>query len=274
MKRMLAGAVLAASVLWSCGQNTRSSHVVLASTTSTEDTGLLDTLKVVFERSHSHYRIRVVAVGSGQALELGKRKDADVLLVHSPAAESTFMAQGYGVARCDVMFNEFVVLGPSADPALVRRAGSAAEAFRRIASKRSAFASRGDNSGTHARELQLWATAGVLPDSSTAYLSLGQGMAETLLAAHERGAYVLSDKATYLALKARVQLKLAILYTGDPILQNQYGVILVRDARNPKGGRAFARWLIGVHAQQFIRAFGQAEFGQSLFEPNAKRCQL
>jgi tungstate transport system substrate-binding protein len=260
---------------WSCrAQGTQS--VVLASTTSTEDSGLFDVLIPAFEAEQPRFRVMVVAVGSGEALAIGRRGDADVLLVHSPAAESSFVAQGYGENRSAVMVNDFVLVGDSADPANVRGLPDAAAAFRRIADARARFVSRGDRSGTHAKELAIWRAAGVTPidpaapTSGTArwYVEVGQGMGETLRIADETRAYTLSDRGTYLALRST--LELSLLVEGDPRLQNPYSVMVVKRARNRAGGRAFAEWIVGASAQRVIGEFGRDRFGQPLFTPTAR----
>ena len=247
--------------------------LVLASTTSTEDSGLFDVLLPAFERAHPAYRIKLVAVGSGEALALGRRRDADVLLVHSPAAEKTFMADGHGVRRLAVMYNDFVLVGDSADRARTRGLSDIVEAFRRIAHAHARFAARGDQSGTHVKELALWREAGLAPASDSAahtwYVDVGQGMGETLRIASETGAYTLTDRGTYLAL--RNTLHLVVLVQGDPRLRNPYSVIEVRGARNAAGARAFADWIVSPPAQQLIGALGRDRFAQPLFIPDASR---
>ncbi|HSL70812.1 MAG TPA: substrate-binding domain-containing protein [Longimicrobiales bacterium] len=260
---------------WGCAASVES--VVLASTTSTEDSGLFDVLIPAFEAAHPKLRVMVVAVGSGEALAIGRRGDADVLLVHSPAAESTFVAEGHGHSRRAVMTNDFVLVGDSADAARVRGLRDAAAAFRRIAAARARFVSRGDRSGTHTKELELWQAAGVAPidsarptsEESRWYVEVGQGMGETLRIANETGAYTLSDRGTYLAL--RNSLALPVLVEGDARLQNPYSVIVVRRARNPTGGQAFAEWIVGNEAQRLIGEFGTDRFGQPLFRPTTPR---
>jgi tungstate transport system substrate-binding protein len=244
--------------------------VVLASTTSTEDSGLFDALLPAFEKANPKYRIVVVAVGSGEALAIARRGDADVLLVHSPAAESTFMAEGYGDRRRVVMFNDFVIVGDSSDPARIRGQGDAAAALAQIARTRSPFVSRGDQSGTHTKELSLWKAAGIAPDSNAAvrwYRDVGQGMGETLRIANERRAYTVSDRGTYLASKNSIALQ--ILVEGDPRLRNPYSVITVQAAKHQAGAQQFADWIVSAPAQQLIGSFGVARFGQPLFIPDA-----
>lgn len=241
------------------------SAVVLASTTSTEDSGLFDALLPAFAGSHPEYAIRLVAVGSGQALELGARGDADVLLVHSPAAETQFMAAGHGATRAAVMHNDYVIVGPAEDPAGVR-GRDAAHAFRRIAAAGAPFISRGDGSGTHAKELALWTRVGVAPTAPW-HVDVGQGMGETLAVAGERRAYTLADRGTYLFLKDRDGLE--VLVEGDSVLFNPYHVIVPRRARNARGGRAFAAWITAPAAQALIGRHGVERYGQPLFTPAA-----
>lgn len=242
-------------------------EVVLASTSSLEDSGLLDVLVPAFERTHPDLRIRFTAVGSGQALALGRRGDTDVLLVHAPAAEEQFMREGHGRERRFVMRNEFVMVGPADDPASVRSAESAADALARIARARAPFVSRGDDSGTHQKERAIWRAAGLRPEGSW-YLDAGQGMGEVLSIADEVGAYALTDRGTYLSMKAGFRLE--VLFEGDPVLDNPYHVITVAGARNAEGARRFLEWITGPQAQTLIGAFGAAESGRSLFEPAAR----
>ncbi|MBE0476363.1 MAG: substrate-binding domain-containing protein [Coriobacteriia bacterium] len=240
--------------------------VVLASTTSTEDSGLFDVLEPAFEEAYPAYDLQITAVGTGQALEIGKNKDADVLLVHAKADEEAFVAEGFGTRRTDVMYNDFVIVGPAADPAGIGGTGDAPGAMKRIADSAAVFASRGDDSGTHKKELKLWEAAGVEPEGK-AYLSAGQGMGETLKIAAEKQAYTLADRATWLSMRGALDLEL--LLEGDDDLFNQYGVIPVTDASNAAGARAFADWLVGEDGQRVIREFGVETYGEPLFVPNA-----
>lgn len=246
-------------------------EIVLATTTSTRDSGLLDALLPVFERE-SGYRVLVVAVGSGQALRMGRRGDADVVLAHSPDAERELEAQGFVIRRRPVMYNDFVLVGPGADPAAVRGMTNAVEALRTIARKRTAFISRGDKSGTHVRELGLWAAAGVEPRGDW-YRETGQGMGATLTIAQERLAYTLADRGTYLAWGARYDLD--VLVEGDTALANQYHVMEVNPDNAPRvnnaGARAFAAFLVSTEGQRLIGEFGLERFGRALFVPNARR---
>lgn len=256
---------LALSGVAGCRQET----LTLATTTSTYDTGLLDALLPPFEQE-SGVKVKVVAVGTGQALALGAKGDADILLVHDPKAEQEFMDKGYGSLRAPVMSSFFVLVGPQADPAGAAGAASAAQALARIARVRATFASRGDNSGTHAKEKELWAAAGLTPPVGEPwYLSAGQGMAETLTLASEKQAYTISDIGTYLVTRGR--LNLSILVAEDEILRNPYSIIMVDASRNPQiQTRLAARlknYLLSRPTQEAIARFGVDRFGQPLFTP-------
>jgi tungstate transport system substrate-binding protein len=239
--------------------------VILATTTSLQDTGLLDSLLPLFARE-TGYRVRAIAVGSGQALKLGQRGDADVILAHSPAAESGFMRSGSGVARRVVAWNYFVLAGPRADPAGAAGAPSAAEALRRIAAARLPFVSRGDSSGTHQRELALWREVGGRPQWR-GYAETGQGMGPTLLVADERRGYTLSDRATLEAFRERVEL--VPLRGEEPALLNVYHVIEVNPAGRPRvnaaGAHAFAEWITSARGQDVIAAFHAGGHGAPPF---------
>jgi tungstate transport system substrate-binding protein len=245
--------------------------LILATTTSTQDSGLLDVLIPMFE-SDTGYKVKVVAVGSGQALQMGQEGNADVLLVHSPAAEKSFMSFQFGKERVLVMHNDFIVVGPSSDPAGIKGASSI-EAFKKIAAASAPFVSRGDKSGTNAKELSLWQSAGVNPAGTKPkwYSESGQGMGATLTIASEKEAYTLTDRATYLANKAN--LKLDILAEKDKSLLNVYHVITVNPGRWPKvnyaGAKAFADWIISPEVQDAIGKFGVDKYGQQLFVPDA-----
>jgi tungstate transport system substrate-binding protein len=243
--------------------------LILATTTSTADSGLLDALAPIF-LAETGYTLKPIAVGSGAALELGEKGETDVLLVHSPEAEDEFMASGFGTERRTMMFNDFIIVGPEDDPAGVGYATSAIDAMKRIADSGTTFVSRGDDSGTHALEKRLWAAAGITPEG-TWYTESGTGMGDTLNIASERGGYTVSDRGTYLALRER--LGLAILTEGDRALLNVYHVILVnpdngRDI-DTAAGRAFLEFLLEPSTQEFIWDFGVEEFGEPLFTPCA-----
>ncbi|MFN3648888.1 MAG: substrate-binding domain-containing protein [Armatimonadota bacterium] len=240
-------------------------ELILATTTSTEDSGLLDTLVPPFERQ-SGLRVKVIAVGTGQALELGRRGDADVLLVHAPRAEAEFVRQGHGVWRIPVFYNDFILAGPADDPSGVKRARSAAAALTALSRGTAPFISRGDQSGTHQKEQELWSAARIAPRGRW-YVSAGSGMGETLRMASERAAYTLTDRATFLALKRR--LRLQVLYQGGGELRNPYAVIAVdrrkHPALNAEGAAAFVRYLQSPAARKVVSSFGKDRFGQPLF---------
>jgi len=253
----------------------------LATTTSTYDSGLLNDILPAFEAEYG-VRVDVVAVGTGQALALGRRGDADVILVHAASKEQAFVDEGYGLARFPVMFNDFILVGPPEDPAKIAGVGQAAEALERIAAAAAPFASRGDDSGTHARERALWQTAGLRPDPEAGwYLSLGQGMAATLQFADEAGAYTLTDRGTFMAQRAQLEhLELmvgggSISENADPALMNPYSVIPVNPEEN--GGiqddlaQKFIDWLLSLDTQERIAVFGIDQFGQPLFFPDSER---
>lgn len=243
------------------------SRVLLATTTSTANTGLLDDLLPAFEKS-TGVHVDFVAVGSGAALELGKNGDVDLVLSHAPEAEEEFVRDGFGEARVPVMYNDFVVAGPPSDPASIRRARGAADAFGRIAAGRWAFISRGDDSGTHRKELALWDAAGVDPEG-TWRIDAGQGMGACLIMAAEMSAYVLSDRGTYLT--RAPELGLEILFDGDPALHNPYSAIAVSPSRRPTGNqggaRALIEWLASPEGQDRISRFRFR--GEPLFRPGS-----
>jgi tungstate transport system substrate-binding protein len=243
--------------------------LILATTTSTQDSGLLDVLVPDFEQ-RTGYTVQTIAVGSGEALKMGQECNADVLLVHSPAAEKDFMSNNYGSDRRLVMHNDFIIVGPSSDPAGVKSATTSVDAFTRIAETKSKFISRGDNSGTNAKELAIWKSANITPEGDW-YVETGQGMGTSLTIASEQSAYILTDRATYLANKANLQLD--ILSEGDAALLNIYHVIVVNPANCPTvnntGAIAFADYIVAPEAQALIGNFGVEKFGQALFTPDA-----
>lgn len=244
--------------------------IILATTTSTQDSGLLDVLIPAFEKQTGYF-VKTISVGSGQAMAMGQKGEADVLLVHSPAAEKKFMEEGFGVNRRLVMHNDFVILGPAEDPAGVKGMKSAAEAFKKIAASGSLFVSRGDNSGTHAKEKDIWKAAGVTCEGEKWYQQTGLGMGQTLNVAAEKKGYVLTDRGTFLALAKT--LKLALLVEGDALLLNIYHVIEVNPAKWPKanitGAKSFADFMVSKETQDTIRTFGVDKFGSPLFFPDA-----
>lgn len=250
-----------------CFQGTERS-LVLTTTTSTYDSGLLDYIIPPFEEGHNAH-VRVISVGTGQALAIAARGDADVVLVHAPSLELQFVEEGNGIERTYVMYNDFVVLGPPDDPARVSGLTDGPEAFRRIAESGSHFASRGDESGTHVKEKEMWSEAGVeTVDSEDWYLSLGQGMGGTITTANELGAYTLADRGTYLA---RKDLNLVIVAEGDDRLFNPYHVIMVNPDKyiqvQSKLAEAFIDFLVSRETQERIKGFRRDEFGLSLFNP-------
>lgn len=239
----------------------------MATTTSTENSGLFAHILPIFQDT-TGIEVRVVALGTGQALELGRRGDADIVFVHAPAQEEQFVAAGFGVQRFDVMYNDFVIVGPRDDPAGLRHATDAASAMTAIAQARSAFVSRGDDSGTHGAEMTIWAAAGIDP-SGAWYLSTGSGMGATLNIAAQVPAYTLSDRATWQSFSNRGDLE--IVFERDPVLFNPYGVILVNPERHPhvkvEQGQAFIGWIRSEAGQAAIASF--TVNGEQLFFPRA-----
>jgi tungstate transport system substrate-binding protein len=245
-------------------------NIILATTTSTQDSGLLDVLLPIFEKKTGYF-VKTIAVGSGQAMAMGQKGEADVLLVHSPDAEKKFMAESYGVNRRLVMHNDFIILGPKTDPAGIKGSRSSIEAFRKIAAANAVFMSRGDNSGTHAKERSVWKAAGINPEGQRWYQQTGLGMGQTLNVAAEKKTYTLADRGTYLALKKN--LGLDILVEGDAVLLNIYHVIEVNPAKWPKvnsaGAKAFSNFVVSRQTQDIIRKFGVDKYGSPLFFPDA-----
>lgn len=249
----------------------QSRDVIVASTTSTRDTGLLDSLVPIFE-ARTGYRVKLIAVGTGQSLAMGQRGDADVVLVHAPEAERVLVDSGYFVRRLLVMHNEFVIVGPASDPAGLRGIRDAAAALLRLAERRALFVSRADNSGTEKREQMLWHHAGRMqPHGEPWYIEAGQGMGATLQMASEKQAYTLTDIGTYLAWKSKVEL--VPMVQGDPELYNVYHVLEPNPKNAPRinvaGGRAFAEFMVDTTTQRLIGEFGRTRFGQPLFVPDA-----
>jgi tungstate transport system substrate-binding protein len=244
--------------------------IILATTTSTQDSGLLDVLLPIFEKETGYF-VKTIAVGSGQAMAMGQKGEADVLLVHSPAAEKKFVAEGFGVNRRLVMHNDFIIVGPPEDPAKIKAMKSSVESFKKIASAKALFLSRGDNSGTHAKEKDIWKAAGIKPEGEKWYQQTGLGMGQTLGVTAEKRGYTLADRGTYLALKKN--LGLDILVEGDAILLNIYHVIEVNPAKWPKanaaGAKAFADFMVSKGIQGIIKTFGVDKFGSPLFFPDA-----
>lgn len=251
-------------------------EVILATTTSTQDSGLLDVLVPLFER-RSGYQVKTVSVGTGAALALGARGEADVVLVHAPASEVQWMAQGNGTERLLVMHNDFLIVGPSNDPAHIGRMASALDALKQIANAGAPFVSRGDNSGTQQLELSLWKKANITPKGQPWYIESGTGMGQTLTIADQRQAYTISDRATWLAYSTKVQLP--VMVERDPVLLNIYHVMPVNAAKfpgvpiNSSGGQAFADFMVASDTQAVIGDFGKDKYGQPLFVPDAGKSE-
>jgi len=246
--------------------------IICASTTSTQNSGLFDHILPLFEKK-TGIRVKVIAVGTGAALEIGKRGDADVVLVHAKDDELQMVSAGWFVDRHDLMYNDFILLGTPSDPAGVREVKEAHQALANVASRKAVFVSRGDNSGTNKKELKLWKAAGIDPKGMDWYMEVGQGMARTLRIAGEKQAYVLTDRGTYLSLQDKERLNLEIVLEKDPALFNQYGVMAVNPENHPsvqyKEALAFINWLISAEGQRAIASF-QDKKGNRLFTPNNK----
>ncbi len=273
MKRILAVflALVCVVLLFNQKSFAQEKRIVCASTTSTQNSGLFDYILPRFLEK-TGIRVDVIAVGTGQALANAKRGDADVVLVHDPESEEKFVAEGYGVNRNQVMYNDFVILGPINDPAHIRGTKSAARAFKEIADRAAPFVSRGDNSGTHKAEMRIWKTAARDPKGSPWYMETGQGMENTIRIANEKAAYSLSDRGTWLAVRDKQRFDLTIDVEGDPVLFNQYSVMAVNPAKHPhvkyQEALAFINWLISPEGQQLIAAYTNKQ-GRRLFVPNA-----
>jgi tungstate transport system substrate-binding protein len=246
--------------------------ITCASTTSTQNSGLFDVLLPDFKKA-TGIDVAVVAVGTGQAIEMARRGDADVLFVHDPDKEAQFVADGFGIARKPVMYNDYIIVGPPADMAKIKGLKDATEAFKKMAAAGIHFVSRGDKSGTHAMEQKIWKKAGVDPTGKPAYLEAGQGMESTLRMASEKQFYTLTDRGTWLAVKDKDKLASEIMVEGDPVLFNQYGVIVVNPAKHAhvkvKEATAFADWLTSPTGQKVIGDFKDKN-GNQLFTPNAQ----
>ncbi len=264
------------TMLTGCGEEEKTepepverSELILATTTSTQDSGLLDEWVPMFEEDNP-YTVKVIAVGSGAAMDMGKNGECDVMLVHSPAAEEEMVAEGYAVDRNAVMHNDFILVGPASDPAGVKDAATAAEAFTKISTAQQPFISRADESGTHTKELAVWKAAGITP-AGTWYVESGKGMGDTLRIASEQKAYTLADRGTYLSLAD--ELELEILCEGDKVLFNNYHVMNVNPEKWPdvnyEGAQAFNDFCVSPEAQEFLDTFGVEEYGQPLFFPDA-----
>jgi tungstate transport system substrate-binding protein len=261
-----------AALLWATvPAAAQSTSVILSTTTSTQDSGLLDVLVPLFE-SKTGYTVKTLSVGTGQALALAARGEADVALVHAPALEKKYVADGKLLNRRLVMYNDFVIIGPAEDPAGIKGLSSAVLAMKKIAARQSRFVSRGDKSGTNILELALWKQAGIEPHGAW-YIESGQGMGQTLGIADDRRAYTLTDRATYLAFSKRINLP--IMVEKDRPLLNIYSVMEVNPANGPRinvtGGKAFADFMVAPDTQAVIKTFGVAKYGQPLFVPIAGR---
>lgn len=245
--------------------------IILSTTTSTENSGLLNYILPDFTEK-TGIEVKVVAVGTGKALQMGRDGEADVLLVHAKPAEEKFIAEGHGVERFEVMYNDFVIVGPKEDPAdLVSSKSNVVESFKKINDTESKFVSRGDDSGTHKKEKALWKTAEIEPKGDF-YISAGKGMGDVIQMADELKAYTMSDRATYLSMSDKIDL--VVLVEGDSVLFNQYGVMAVNPEKNEsinnKGANEFIKWLLSEETQEKISGFGVEKYGQPLFIPNAK----
>jgi tungstate transport system substrate-binding protein len=251
-------------------------NLILATTTSTQDSGLLDVLVPLFQQQ-TGYRVKTISVGTGAALALGARGEADVVLVHAPASEVQWMAQGNGAERLLVMHNDFLIVGPADDPAHLKGDASALGAVKKIADAKAPFVSRGDNSGTQQLELSLWQKAGIDPKGQPWYIESGSGMGQTLTIADQRRGYTISDRATWLAFSGKIDLP--VLIERDPSLLNVYHVMPVNRAKFPNvqinaaGGKAFADFMVNPEIQRVIGEFGKEKYGQALFVPDAGKSE-
>ena len=247
-------------------------RIKCASTTSTQNSGLFDYLLPIFENK-TGIKVDVVAVGTGAAIEIGRRGDADVVMVHAKQQELKAVEEGAFVNRHDVMYNDFVIIGPSHDPLKIKGMKSAADALKKISAQGAAFVSRGDKSGTHTKELALWKTAGIDPQGQKWYLEVGQGMEKTQRIAHEKRAYTLTDRGTWLATKDKDKLEMVVVLEGDPVLFNQYGVMAVNPEKHQqvkyKEAMVLVDWLVSPEGQKAIGDF-KDQHGNQLFTPNAK----
>jgi len=263
-------ALFAATLMIGNSVQAQQKNIILATTTSTQDSGLLDVLIPMFEKKTGYF-VKTIAVGSGQAMAMGQKGEADVLLVHSPAAEKKFVTEGYGVNRRIIMHNDFIVVGPGEDPAKIKGTKSTLDSFKKIAASGALFLSRADKSGTHSKEMGIWKAAGMNPEGQKWYQQTGLGMGQTLNVTSEKKGYTLADRGTYLALKKNLALN--ILAEGDAILLNVYHVIEVNPAKFPKvnvaGGKAFADFMVSKEVQDIVKTFGVEKYGSPLFFPDA-----
>jgi len=264
--------VLLSFMVFTANANAEDVRIRCASTTSTQNSGLFDYILPLFE-AKTDIKVDVVAVGTGAAIEIGKRGDADVVFVHAKSLELKSVEEGYFVDRHDVMYNDFVLIGPPLDPAGIKGMTSVTGAFGRIAGQGASFVSRGDKSGTHTKELSIWKKTGFEPRGNSWYMEVGQGMAKTQRIANEKRAYTLTDRGTWLAAKDADQLDMTIVLGGDPELFNQYGVMAVNPKKQPhvkfKEAMEFVNWLISTEGQEAIGSFRDRK-GNRLFTPNAR----
>jgi tungstate transport system substrate-binding protein len=260
------------AVVLTAGTVAAETRIKCASTTSTQNSGLFDYLLPIFDNK-TGIKVDVVAVGTGAAIEIGKRGDADVVLVHAKQQEMKAVEEGAFVNRHDVMYNDFVIIGPSQDLLKIKGMKSAADAFKKIADQKAEFVSRGDKSGTHSKELTIWKTAGIDPKDQKWYLEVGQGMEKTQRIANEKKAYTLTDRGTWLATKDKDKLEMVVVLEGDPVLFNQYGVMAVNPEKHRQvkyqEAMAFVNWLISPEGQKAVGDF-KDQHGNQLFTPNAK----
>lgn len=270
-KRCLGLALVALFVLSSSSFVLAEERLKLSTTTSTENSGLLYVLLPPFEKMFN-IKVDVIPVGTGKALKLAENGDVDVTMVHARSLEDKFVDEDYGVNRRDVMYNDFVIIGPESDPAGIKSAKTAAEAFKLISQNKTTFISRGDRSGTYVKELNIWEKAGIKP-SGTWYLEAGKGMGDVLIMANEKMAYTLTDRGTYLTFIGGKKIELPVLFEGDSFLFNPYGIISVNPAKHPHvnyiKAMALIGWITSPEGQKIIKDFGKGKFGQPLFVPVA-----
>jgi tungstate transport system substrate-binding protein len=252
--------------LTACGSGTGNKNLTLATTTSVNDSGLMDYLKPTFEKD-TGLNLKIISQGTGQAVKTGQDGNADVLLIHDKTSEDKFVAEGYGLKRIEIAYNYFVIVGPKDDPAMIlKQKVNAAEAFQKIAESKSSFISRGDDSGTNKKELKIWKADNIKPAGSW-YISAGKGMGDVLMMANEKNAYTLTDKATYLSMKDKLDLQIVV--DSSPDLLNQYTVIEVNPDKhqgiNKKGADKFVNWITSDNALNMINTYGKDKYGESLF---------
>ncbi|HJV46263.1 MAG TPA: substrate-binding domain-containing protein [Bacillota bacterium] len=247
--------------------DSKDKEITLATTTSTQDSGLLDYMVPIFEKQ-TGIKVKVVAVGTGQAIKIGQDGNADVLLVHARSQEDKFVQDGYGVDAYDVMYNQFYLVGPEKDPAGVKNVKTAAEALKLISDKKSTFISRGDESGTHTKEKSIWKAVGINPEGEW-YVKAGQGMGATLQMADEKGGYTLTDEATFLSHKGKLGLQ--VVLQGDPLLFNPYGIMKVKSTKKSDSADQLIHFFVDENGQKLISEFGKDKYGKGLFVPSAKK---